>query len=351
MTEHTRKGTLQSMGAVGGNGNGNGNGHHHDDAEPMTEYEPRSEMKTPPGGTPLGVFLKMTQEDKNAYIHGELVAIREKQSLQESERGNRESVRKSDYERREAERDGKIIDLTVKVETAMMDARSDRQASAKQYGEITLTLEGHDRALDQVDKDIVELGRAADEEAKKAEDRHHTLMTAIGGVKTQVGENNVDIRRVNGRITLHDDRLDAIEMHDNAQDARIVDVVADLGVVPHKLDHRESLSDLTPQQIKQREENAAKGTGIRGDIARIDSNVVAMNGSRLALAGAVLVTPGALVEIGKAFGPEWAFAGAAAASLLGIGIAKTRTTRARIAAWWAARRIKVSTIKDPEKKS
>lgn len=337
MSDQQRKGTLPSMQAVGGKSSGNG---HHDES-PATEWEPRSEMQTPAEGTPLDIlsaeaFLNLPQEDKNALIHGEFAANR--RAITRQEAAHAELKRAFDH-------------LGGKVDAALTDARADRISHANDRKEWRAELTAQKQTLAQFDAHLARMSltiaarvtKDVTAAIEKQIDNLTTVFTSkVDGLKRSDSETKQSLARAHGRIGLHDDRLDKIEMHENVQDARLRGVEADIGEVPHKLDPRGSLQDQTPEQVKQREENAAKGTGIRGDIARIDNNVSALSGRRLAVAGAVLMTPGVLMEIGKTWGPEWAIGIASVVTLAGASVARVKKARAWLAAWWAGKRIKVT---------
>lgn len=355
MSDRPIRGTLQSMGVVRPGGGNGGNGH--DGEEPMTEAEPRSQFDTPPRGSKLVLpkdLQALPEKERWFYVHNELVAIREGQQTQEIERANRERVRKADYERRENDRDALVAGLTVQYE-GLIDGnrvrdRKQQETNAKLFellgenGHLSAKVQALDVQLARMPFTITEAAAKAVSErvGKQIDNLVERFESKLDGVKRADAETKKSLTRAQGRIALHDDRIDGLELREHAQDVRIGGVEADIGTVPHKLDHRESLRDLTPAQIKEREENAAKGTGIRGEIARVDANVVALNGKRLALMGLAAATPTGIVEIGKAFGPEWSAVAVAALAAITVVVGGVRKARQRLAEWLQARRIKVS---------
>jgi hypothetical protein len=335
MTDQKR--TLQSMTAVSGNGNGQ---HEEDELPPQTDHDPLSQMKTPPGGLPLAEFMGLKGDHRDAYIHSEIAAFRIEFTRQGASHASRD--REVSLELRQL---GRNIEVALKdAHLDRVAAERDRAETQKQYGEIKLQLDGHDRAFDQIDKDIAELGRITGDEAKKTEDRHHLVMESLKGLKTQLGENNVDIRRVNGRITMLDGRFDEVVLAQQAARVSLEALNEEIGTVPHVVDAGTSLIDRTPEAAKKREENAKQGTGIKGQLARHDKNVVTLSAKSaawLALGGA---GGSGLIKIGEVYGAEYSaliVAGGALVTSLGFGV-KRVVERAKEAL--QARRIKVTPV-------
>lgn len=328
------------MQAVAGNG-------HTDDSGPGPE--------TQRGAVSRETYLEMPQEDKNSLIYEELGAIRGEMTRAEFARASREETRRKDYESRERARDKTIEDLGGKIDASINDARADRMSHANERREIQDRVSGlaqnqlrFDAKLDsmpaviaaEVTKAVTaKVGSMIDNVVKAQDNRNTTFERQIEGLKREDADIRQEGLRAHGRITLLDQRVEEKELE---QDDQIAAIKAEIGTVPHELETRGSLSDQTPEQRKLHEDNAKKGTGIKGHLAALNNNLVTMNAGRLMLAGGALLTPGALVEIGKAWGPEWAIGIASLGTLIGFSLAKAKKTRARIAAWWAARRIKVT---------
>lgn len=356
MSDQPYKPTMQSMGAVG-----NGNGHHDDDGEsiPPTTFAPRSEMKTPPGGVSRETYLDLPQDDKNSLIYEEMVAMREESTRAEFARAGREESRKKSYETREEKRDAIVDALGGKIDASINDARSDRMSHANDRAEWRAAVVSLSKTQLAFDAQLAKMPAAITDAVTKAvtaavgkqiDNLNERYDRKLAGIVQQLGDNNEGILRANGRITSVDDRVDEVAMRQVAHGIAHEAMRNEIGTVPHEVDVGSSLTDRSPEAAKKRDENAKVGTGIKGQLARHDKNVVSIHTKSAAL----LMLGGAgatgLAKIAETYGIEWSAVAVAAGSLVGVlGVgAKRAVDRAR--AWIVARRIKVSEATDgPEK--